>query len=183
MPAYRNLRRACATLCLSLLLAFTPVLSAGTLDLAIIQINAVVEEAEINEALRGESLARASFGDRLQVKNSRFNGIPVLFSQTMGITPGANFGNSTRVGVQRADVSGNTRNNVLTAEIAISEGMEGALRRFSRTVYQGRGALTTGDPKVFGIRQIDQRIPSTVKGRTRMTNTQTTVALLYQYRR
>jgi hypothetical protein len=181
-PIHRLARPLVPLLVLLSFVGLVPV-SAGTLDLAVIQFNTTVEEEEINEALRGVSLARATVGDRMEVKNTRLNGVPVLFSQTTGITPGAPFGSSTRVGVQRAIVEGNTRNNTLTAKVAISEGMESGLRRFSQTVYQGRGPLSTGDPKVFGLRQIESRQPSTVKGRTRMVNTSSTVALLYQYRR
>jgi hypothetical protein len=156
---------------------------AGTLDLAIIQLNGLAEIEEINDALRGENLASAAFGDRFQVKNARLRGTPVLFSQTLGVTPGRPFGSSTRIGGQRAEVEGKLGSNDLQARIVLSEGMEANLRRFSQSVYQGNGPLVPGAPRVLGLRQVDLRQPSTVKGRAKMTTTQLSVVLLYQYRR
>jgi len=176
------LRRIFAAAFVALLFSTLGV-TGGTLDLAIIQFNGLAEVEEINEGLKGETLAKAAFGDRFQVKNSRLRGIPVLFAQTLGVNPGSAFGSSTRIGGQRAEVEGRLGATDLQASIALSEGMEANLRRFSRSVYKGSGPLVAGQPRVLGLRQVDLRSPSTTKGRAKMTTTQLTVALLYQYRR
>jgi hypothetical protein len=156
---------------------------AATLDLAIIQLNGLAEVEELNAALQGENLAKATVGDRFQVKDSRLKGVPVLFAQTLGVNPGSAFSSSTRIGGQRAEVEGRIGANELQATIALSEGMEAHLRRFSRSVYQGKGPLVAGPPRVLGLRQVDLRQPSTTKGRAKMTTTQLTIVLIYQYKR
>lgn len=155
----------------------------GTLDLAIIQLNGPAEVEEINDALRGETLSKAALGDRFQVKNSRLRGVPVLFAQTFAANPGNAFKSSTRIGVQRAEVEGFLGMNDLQAAVALSEGIVGNFRRFSRSVYQGKSPLVDGQPRVLGLRQVDARAPTTTKGRAKITTTQSTIALLYQFRR
>lgn len=174
---FRNIAQAAAALVLTI-----SSLAAGTLDLAVIQINGLVDAAGINESLRGENLAKATIGDRLDVRDSRLRGVPVLFGQTIGVSPGNKFGSVTRIGAQRAEVEGSLGSNEIQASIAISEGMEAHLRRFSRSVYKGNAPLVRGPVQVLGIRQVDLRSPTVTKGRSKMTTTQLTVLVLYQYR-
>lgn len=162
-------------------LGAAPSAQAGTLDLAVVQFSGIVEEADINQALQGQNLAKAAFGDRLEIRDRRLRGSPVLFSQTLTVRKGENFLSSTRVGGQRAEVKGQVGHDRISAQVALSEGIQKPLRRFSQLVYRGEGRLVSGPPRVLGLRQIDTRQPSGVRGQTRVTTEQTTVALIYQF--
>ena len=170
-------------LVLSGVLIFPSAATAGTLDLAVVQFAGLVDESTVNQSLEGQILAKATFGDRFEVKDRSLSGAPVLFSQSLTVNLGENFLSSTRLGGQRAEVEGQIGTSRLAARIALSEGVEKPLRRFSRLVYRGEGPLVQGSARVLSLRQIDSREPTVVRGKSRMETTQMTMALIYQYRR
>ena len=165
----------------ALLVTLLPV-SAGTLDLAVVQLTGLVAEEDVNQALEGQNLREAAFGDRFEIRDQSFRGSPVLFSQTLGVRLGDRFLSSMRVGGQRAEVEGQISANQLKAQVVISEGVQKPLRRFSQMAYRGQGRLVTGPARVLSLRQVDVRQPSVVRGQARVASEQFTIALLYQYR-
>jgi len=156
---------------------------AGNLDLVVLQFPSAVEVDALRDALRGEKLAAISDGDRVRSGNSLLRGTPVLFAQTMTVPQAGRFATSTRLGNERAEVDGRIENSNLTVDISLSTGVEAPLRRFSRSVFRGSGPLRPGDPQILSIREVTSKQPSVSKGKTRMTTSQSTIALIYQFRR
>jgi hypothetical protein len=170
------------TLCVLTSFLAASATQAGTLDLAVVQFSGIVEEEQINQALEGQELAKAAFGDRFEIRDRRLRSSPVLFSQTLSVRSGDRFLSSTRVGGQRAEVEGQIGRDRLNAQVVLSEGIQKPLRRFSQLVYRGNGPLISGPARVLGLRQIDSRQTTGPRGQARVETTQTTVALIYQFR-
>lgn len=156
---------------------------AGRLDLAVIQFSELVTQEQLDGALKPESLFDATNADRVIARDSVLRGAVVLFAQSFpSATNPMTFDNSTRIGNQRAEVSGNIAGGRIKASIALSEGVDAGLRRFSRKLYEGSGTLVPGAPRVLALRQIQSRTPSVKQGKTKMINREWTMAVVYQYK-
>ena len=166
-----------ASLCL-----FTAVskLQAGELIVAVLQFPTLVEEQDLRESLAGESLAGITETDRIDSKNRLLRGTPVIFSQRVQVSAGSTFSNVTRIGTSHAEVSGKLDNGI-SVNIAIAEGVQGPLRRFSRSVYRGSGKLSRGNASLLSLRQVDTKQPTVVKGKSKIVTNQYTMALIYQF--
>lgn len=129
--------------------------SAGQLDLALVQFPEVKTVEQLNAALVGIDIAEMTNADRTATPVPYLQGGRVLFSQTIPSTGSLN--SSTRLGNARAEVSGNLKNNFLTVEIRLSEGVNAVFRRFSSRAYKGSAPLQTGIARVVSIRTFTEK--------------------------
>jgi hypothetical protein len=157
-------------------------LQAGRLDLAVVQFPALLAEEDLSAALQQETLVEIIVGDRLQSRQSILRGGLVLFAQSLTVSSStANVSNITRIGNKEASVEGVLQGRKIQLDVSLAEGVDAPLKRFSRRVHSGQGALQAGAPRILGFRQIESRTPVVVKGKSKTVTTLTTNLLVYQY--
>lgn len=139
-------------------------LSAGQLDLALVQFPEVKTAEQLNAALASVDLAEMTNADRTITTVPYLRGGRVLFSQSLSSTAALN--SSTRLGNSRAEVAGIFKNNFLTVEIRLSEGVDAGLRRFSSRTYAGSAPLQAGVARVVSIRTFTEKSNSVTKAKT-----------------
>lgn len=166
-------------LALLFLCLLTSAASAQQIDLAVIQFPEPKTAEELNAALAGTSLVEITNSDRTMTSSPLLKGGTVLFAQSGGL---GIFGSSTRLGAQRADVSGSYRSGRLQVRIELSEGVKAGLRSFSSRTFQGTEAIAPGSPRVIGLRTITRKTQSATKGVMQVGEVTTTNAILAQVR-
>jgi hypothetical protein len=118
--------------------------------------------------------------NRTVVDAPYLKGGTVLFAQTL--SPSVSFSSATRLGDNRADVSGQLVNNLLSVEITLSEGVASGLRRFVSRTYKGSAPLPPGTPRVISLRVISGKTQSASKGQASIKQTTTTNVIVAQLR-
>ncbi len=165
---------------LSLLLA--PLTArAGRLDIAVMQFTDKRDAGAIAQALQEVDLVKITDSDRTETNVPALRGGWVIFTQSLGISPGGSFGSSTRLTNQRADVSGSLNGTNLSVKITILEGVKVGLRKFTENTYEASGSVAGGVPQLVGVRQTKNKTQTAIKGRTTITymNFTTIVAARY----
>jgi hypothetical protein len=166
---------------LALLLLCSATAFAGRLDLAIVQFPEVKTVEELNAALANVNLAEITNSDRTMTSESYLKGGYVIFAQSLGTSAGQKFASATRLSNKRADVEGSLGSGSLNVSIAISEGVEAGLRRFTRRVYEASGSFATGPAQVISLRQISGKTQSTIKGQATIKDINFCSAIIAQY--
>jgi hypothetical protein len=167
-----NLLAACASLA---------TLLAGRLDLAVVQFPEEKGPAEHEQALGSVKLFELTNSDRTRSNQAYLKGGTVLFAQRLSALSGSQFSTSTRLKNSSADVEGSLGRGTISISISLMEGVKVGLRTFEKKVYTGSGSLSSGPPRVLGVRQFKGRFPSVVKGQTKMESYFLTTVVLAQY--
>lgn len=165
---------------LTLTATLAPV-SAGRLDIAVIQFPETKTPEELNAALAGQSLFEITNSNRTMTKESYLKGGYVLFAQSLNANRGATFSSVTRIKNERADVQGTLSASSLSVSIELMEGVKAGLRSFQNKLYSGSGALPSGAPYVLSIRTIRGKAPKVNKGIAKMDTFELTTATIAQY--
>jgi hypothetical protein len=105
----------------------------------------------------------------------------VVFTQTLGVAAGGKFANSTRLGNQRADVSGSLNGSNLSVEITILEGVKVGLRKFRQNSYAGAGSVAGGVPRLIAVRQSKGKTQTAIKGRATIQEYNYTTIIVARY--
>jgi hypothetical protein len=164
---------------LSLVLApFTA--QAGRLDLAVMQFSDARDAAAMDQAVKEVDLMKVTDSDRTETIVPAIRGGWVLFTQSIGVGSGA-FANSTRLGNQRADVSGTLNGSNLSVRISILEGVKVGLRKHRENVYEANGSVAGGVPQIVGIRQSTGKTQTAIKGRATITSYNYTTIIVARY--
>lgn len=153
---------------------------AGQLNLAVLQFTDARDPSEITSALAQVDLLKVTNSDRVETNVAGLRGGYVVFAQSIGVPSSGNFGNSTRIGNQRADVSGSLGGGRVNVEIAIEEGVKVGLRKFTRSVYSGSGEISRV-PQIISIKQSKGRSQIAIKGDAKLTSYNFTSVLVAQY--
>jgi hypothetical protein len=160
------------------LLAALPSVHAGRLDIAVIQFSDKREPQLIIDGLREVNLAKITNSDRTETNVPGLRGGWVIFTQSLGVAPGGSFSSSTRLGSQRADVSGSLKGDQLSVQIAIQEGVKVGLRKYRERSYSGSNSVAGGVPQLISITRSTNKTAN-LKGRVTVTESSTIVAAIY----
>jgi hypothetical protein len=155
---------------------------AGILDVAVIQFPEVKTAGELDSALSRVNLAEVTNSDRTMSGESYLKGGYVSFAQSLPVNSGQRFSSATRLKNDRADVSGVFSSGNLSISIALSEGVDAGLRRFSKRVFAGSGPLPAGPARVIGIRQVTGKTQSTIKGQATIKDVTFCSVIVAQFR-
>jgi hypothetical protein len=171
------------TILLPLLAVFAATLnlSAGRLDLAVIQFPEPKTVEELEAALANVSLAEVTDADRTRTEVPYLKGGYVIFAQSFGAAPGSKFGSSTRLRNDRVDVEGKLGSGSISVSISTIVGVKAGLRSIESRVYSGEGPLPAGTARVLSIRQIKGKAPHVEKGQAKMKNYDLSTAVIAQY--
>lgn len=171
------------TILLPLLAVFAATLnlSAGRLDVAVIQFPELKNAEELEAALANANLAELADADRTRTDVSYLKGGTVLFAQSLGASPGTKFASSTRLRNQKAEVEGQLGSGTVSVAITTTEGVKAGLRSVESRVYNGQGSLPAGSPRVLSIRQIKGKAPHVEKGQAKMKTYDLSTAIIAQY--
>lgn len=156
-------------------------LSAGRLDVAVIQFPEEKTPEGLNAALANVNLFEMTNSNRTMTKESYLKGGYVLFTQSLLVTPGSAFSSVTRIKNERADVQGRYAGGSLTLSIELMEGVKAGLRSFQNKLYSGSASLPAGSPNVLSIRRIKGKAPQVIKGQAKMERYDLTTAVIAQY--
>jgi len=156
-------------------------LTAGRLDVAVIQFPEEKSPEELNAALANVSLFEMTNSNRTMTTESYLKGGYVLFTQSLSVTPGSEFASVTRIKDERADVQGRYAGGSLTLSIELMEGVKAGLRSFQNKLYSGSASLPGGAPSVLSIRRIKGKAPHVIKGQTKIEKYDLTTAVIAQY--
>lgn len=156
-------------------------LSAGRLDVAVVQFPEEKTTGELDAALASQNLFEITNSDRTMTKESYLKGGSVLFSQSLTVASGSAFASVTRIKNQRADVQGKLAGGTLSLSIELIEGVKAGLRSFQNKLYSGSAPLPAGAPRVLSIRRIHGKAPKVVKGIAKMETYDLTTAIIAQY--
>ncbi len=156
-------------------------LSAGRLDIAVVQFPEIKTPGELDAALAGVSLSEITNSNRTMTTESYLKGGYVLFAQSLTVAQGSAFSSVTRIKDQRADVQGRLSGGTLHLSIELIEGVKAGLRSFQNKLYSGSAALPSGVPRVLSIRRIHGKAPKVVKGQAKMETYELTTATIAQF--
>ena len=171
------------TILLSLLavVAATFNVSAGRLDMAVVQFPEPKTPEELNAALANVSLHEITDADRTRTSEPYLKGGYVIFAQSIGVAPGAKFSSVTRLKNDRVDVEGQLGSGKVSISITTVEGVKAGLRTIESRIYTGSGPLASSAPQVLSIRQIKGKAPYVEKGQAKMRSYDLTTVLIAQY--
>jgi len=133
-------------------LAFGATAICGNLTLAVVQYSDSRDEAAVAAAFAETNLAEVTNSDSIASKDAAIRGGSVLFSQTIPSTGQGSFSNTTRLNIFRSELKGAFSKGVLNASVNLEKGVDEGLRRFSRSVYQGKATLRGNTPTVLSVR-------------------------------
>ncbi len=153
---------------------------AGRLDLAILQFADARDPGEIAAALQKVDFLKVTDSDRTETSVGGLRGGDVVFVQSIAVGNGA-FGSSTRLGNQRADVSGSLNGSNLSVRITILQGVKVGLRKYRELNYEGSGALASGQAQVIGIRTSKNKTQTVVKNRSQLISYETLSVVVAKY--
>jgi hypothetical protein len=156
-------------------------LTAGRLDVAVVQFPEEKTPEELNAALAKVNLFEITNSDRTMTKESYLKGGSVLFTQSLSVAPGSDFSSVTRLKNERADVQGRYAGGSLTLSIELMEGVKAGLRSFQNKLYSGSAPLSAGAPRVLSIRRIKGKAPQVIKGQPKIEKYELTTAVIAQY--
>lgn len=166
-------------ICLFLLLR---PLSAGTLDVAVVQFPEEKTTAQLDAALARVDLFKLTDANKTQTSEADLKGGYVLFAQRFPQAAQGAFATTTRLKDDRADVQGRLSNGHIAVEITLRAGLKVGLRNFERRVYSGEGALPPGAPRVISLRRIKGKSTSVLKGQSTVKQYDVTTAVIAQFR-
>lgn len=167
--------------CLLAVSASLASLSAGRLDVAVIQFPEAKTPEELNAALANVSLFEMTNSNRTMTTESYLKGGYVLFAQSLTVNQGSAFASVTRIKDERADVQGRLAGGTLTLSIELMEGVKAGLRSFQNKLYSGSAPLSAGAPSVLSIRRVKGKAPKVIKGQTKVEKYDFTTAVIGQY--
>jgi hypothetical protein len=154
---------------------------AGQLTIAVVQYS----DARIAETLAAGfsavTLSEVTNSDKVESRDPAIRGGRVLFAQTIPASSSAPFSSSTRLGVHRADVTGRLQLPKLKVEVSIQEGVDVGIRKFSRSVFSGSGALQGASPTILGIRESTGKTQSAIKGKATLNTFSYTTLVVAQW--
>lgn len=147
------------------ILLFSAVAQAGQLTIAVIQYTDARTAETLAAGFAGADLTEITNSDNVESKDSAIKGGRVLFATTMPVSSGSSFASSTRLGVQRADLSVKFSPSNLRVEVTLQDGVDIGIRKFSRSVFAGSGPLNGSEPTIISIRESTGKTQSAVKGK------------------
>jgi hypothetical protein len=156
-------------------------LTAGRLQVAVIQFPEEKTPAELASAFAGQSLGTITNSNRTMTTESYLKGGYVLFAQSLAASPGMNFASATRIKDSRADIEGHLGSGRVSVTISLTEGVKAGLRNFEKKNYAGTGPFTAGEPSVIGIKQTSLKTPSVAKGQAKVERSILTTVVVAQY--
>jgi len=162
-------------------LSVTLAAHAGRLDLAVIQYTDARDLDAIAQALQGVDLMKITDSDRVESNLPALHAGWVVFNQSLAVAAGSNFANSTRLGNQRADVSGTVSGSNVSVEITILEGVKVGLRKYRQSNYAGSGSVAGGVPRIIAIRQSKGKTQTAIKGRATIQEYNYTTLIVARY--
>lgn len=155
--------------------------SAGRLDIAVIQYADARDQAEVAAAFAKSNLFEITDSDKVESRDKAIRGGKVLFVQSLSVSPGSSFTNATRLGNQRADVSGSLSGNRMQVEISVQEGIDIGLRKFSRSAYSADGTLSGNTASIIAIKASQGRTATAVKGQQKVVSYNYSTLVVAQY--
>jgi len=155
---------------------------AGRLDIAVIQFTDARTPEDIAAGLAKVDLFEITDSDRTETSDRSLRGGHVLFAQRFTLVPGSKFGMSTRIAENRADVSGSLSGSKLAVEIAIQQGVDVGLRKFTRHLFSGSGSIGGGVTKIISVKLSQGKTQSAVKGKSKLETYSYTSVLAAQYK-
>ncbi len=155
--------------------------SAGRLDIAVIQYADARDQAEVAAAFAKADLFKITDSDKVESREKAIRGGKVVFAQSLAISPGSSFANSTRLGNQRADVSGSFSGNQVQVEISVQEGVDIGLRKFRRSEYSADGSLSGNAASIIAVKASSGRTATAVKGQQKVVNYNYSTLVVAQY--
>ncbi len=162
--------------------AFLPASAeAGRLDIAVIQYSDSRDQAEMAAAFANANLFEITDSDKVESRDQAIRGGKVIFVQSLSISPGSSFANATRLGNQRADVSGSFSGNQVRVEISVQEGVDIGLRKFKRSVFSADGALSGNAASVIAVKASSGRTATAVKGQQKVVSYDYSTLVVAQY--
>jgi len=162
-------------------MAFTTTSHAGQLTIAVVQYTDARTPESLAAGFSGVNLSEVTNSDNVESKDMAIRGGRVLFAQTSSISATASFANSSRLGSQRADVTGSLKAPSLKVQVVIQDGVDVGIRKFSRSVFSGSGALQGNSPTILGIRESTGKTQSAIKGKASVTSYSYTTLVLAQW--
>lgn len=154
---------------------------AGRLDLAVIQYTDARDLDAVALALQGVDLMKITDSDRVESNLPALHAGWVVFNQSLAVAAGSSFANSTRLGNQRANVSGTISGSNVSVEIAISEGVKIGLRKYRESTYAGAGSVAGGVPRIIAVRQSKGKTQTAIKGRATIQEYNYTTLIVARY--
>jgi len=175
----KTTRALLAGICLIAALATTT--QAGQLTIAVVQYTDARTAESLAAGFSAVTLSEVTNSDKVEARDPAIRGGRVLFAQTIPASSSTPFASSTRLGVQRADVTGRLQAPNLKVEVSIQEGVDVGIRKFSRSVFSGSGALQGTSPTILGIRESTGKTQSAIKGKATLNNFNYTTLVLAQW--
>ncbi|MEI6339664.1 MAG: hypothetical protein WCQ57_13945 [Verrucomicrobiota bacterium] len=166
---------------LALALLILTNLTAGRLDIAVIQFPGEKTPEGLATAFAGVNLSEITNANRTITKEPCLQGGYVLYAQCMTATPGTTVRSATRIKDSRADIEGRLGSGSLSVAISLMEGVKAGLRSFEKKNYAGSGPLPAGVPRVLSIKQIHRKSSSVVKGQAGIEHSNLTTVVVAQY--
>ncbi|MGH8045719.1 MAG: hypothetical protein ACREKL_00610 [Chthoniobacterales bacterium] len=154
---------------------------AGRLDIAIVQFSDERDQASIEASLGKVDLMKVVNSDRMETGVSGLRGGDVLFVQSVPATSGMSFSNSTRLGIQRADVEGALSGSNVSVRVTIFQGVKVGLRKFRSTEYTGAGSVAGGGARLISYSQSTNKSQTMVKDRSTTITYKLTTIMIAQY--
>lgn len=162
------------------LLAATLSAKAGRLDIAILQFADARDPGQIAAALQQVDLLKVTDSDRTETSVPGLRGGDVIFVQSLGVGNGA-FGSSTRLGNQRADVSGALNGSNLSVKITILQGVKVGIRKYRELNYEGSGVMAGGQAQIIGMRKSKNKSQTVIKNRSQLITYESTSVIVAKY--
>jgi len=147
-------------------------LTAGRLDIAVIQFPGEKTPEGLATAFAGVNLSEITNANRTITKEPCLQGGYVLYAQSM---------TATLIKDSRADLEGQLGSGSLSVAISLTEGVKAGLRSFEKKNYAGSGPLPAGVPHVLSIKQIHRKSSSVVKGQAGIERSNLTTVVVAQY--
>ncbi len=165
------------------ILLFSAVAQAGQLTIAVIQYTDARTADALSAGFAGADLTEVTNSDKVESRDMAIKGGRVLFATTLPVGSGTSFNYSTRLGVQRADLSGKFSPPNLKTEIILQDGVDIGIRKFSRSVFAGSGSLSGSNPTIISIRESTGKTQSAVKGKATLTTYNFTTLVVAQWKK
>ncbi len=156
-------------------------LSAGRLDVAVIQFPEEKTSEELSAALASQRLSEMTNSNRTMTSESYLKGGYVLFAQSLAATPGSSINSATRIKDTRADIEGQLGSGRVNFTISLMEGIKAGLRSFEKKTYTGSGPLPAGAPRLLSMKQVKGKAPAVIKGQTSIERYNLTTVVVAQY--
>ena len=171
--------------CLGFLSIFllSSIVQAGQLTIAVVQYTDARTAEALSSGFAEADLTEITNSDKVESKDMAIKGGRVLFATTLPVGSGTSFAYSTRLGVQRADLSGRFSSPNLQANITLQDGVDIGIRKFSRSVFAGSGALSGSAPTIISIRESTGKTQSAVKGKATLKTYNFTTLVVAQWKK